>query len=77
MEWSNSVNGNSSAAISYVKAIYVDRNYRFGQKKPKTSGFDSFYMLFGIFEDFSKAKICKFTMPFSLLILAFFEKNKV
>lgn len=27
MEWSNSVNGNSSAAISYVIAIYVDRNY--------------------------------------------------
>lgn len=35
-----------------------------------------FYMFFGIFEDFSKVKICKLTMPFSLLIFGVFLKNQ-
>ena len=35
-----------------------------------------FYIFFGIFEDFSKVKICKLTMPFSLLIFGvFWEKQ--
>ena len=33
-------------------------------------------MFFGIFEDFSKVKICKLTMPFSLLIFGVFLKNQ-
>lgn len=35
-----------------------------------------FYMFFSIFEKFSKAKICKLTMPFSLLIFGVFLKNQ-
>ena len=33
-------------------------------------------MFFGIFEDFSKVKISKLTMPFSLLIFGVFLKNQ-
>ena len=33
-------------------------------------------MFFSIFEKFSKAKICKLTMPFSLLIFGVFLKNQ-
>ena len=58
-------------------AIYVDRNYWFGQKRVKNACFWLFfYMFFGIFEDFSKVKIYKLTMPFSLLIFGvFWEKQ--
>ena len=46
------------------------------KKESKTLVFDSFYIFFGIFEDFSKVKICKLTMPFSLLIFGVFLKNQ-
>lgn len=35
-----------------------------------------FYMFLSVFEAFSKVKICKLTMPFSLLIFGVFLKNQ-
>ena len=46
------------------------------KKESKTSVFDSFLYVFWHFEDFSKVKICKLTMPFSLLIFGVFLKNQ-
>ena len=46
------------------------------KKESKTLVFDSFYMFFSIFEAFSEVKICKLTMPFSLLIFGVFLKNQ-
>jgi hypothetical protein len=46
------------------------------KKESKTIVFGFFYMFFSVFEEFSKAKICKLTMPFSLLILAFFWEKQ-
>ena len=42
------------------------------KKESKTLVLALFYMFLSVFEAFSKVKICKLTMPFSLLIFGVF-----
>ena len=46
------------------------------KKESKTLVVGFFYMFLSVFEAFSKVKICKLTMPFSLLLFGVFLKNQ-
>ena len=46
------------------------------KKSQKQAFLTLFYMFLSVFEAFSKVKICKLTIPFSLLIFGVFLKNQ-
>ena len=59
-------------------AIYVDRNYWFGQKRVKNACFWLFFICFWAFlRFFLRLKYVSWPCHFHCWFLAFFEKNKV